>query len=68
MPCSQASRRPSRIVAETSTGESTRPASCASQGKDFRGAVNSGFDSQDFAECTRRVGTIAPCSRAYAPT
>ena len=26
------------------------------------------FESQDFALCTRRVGTIAPCSRAYVPT
>ena len=28
----------------------------------------SGFESQDLAECTSRVGTSAPCSRAYVPT
>ena len=49
---------------ETSTGESTRPVSCESHGRIFAVRSTSGFESQDLAECTSRVGTMAPCSRA----
>ena len=53
-----------RYCAETSTGDRTRPASCASQGRIFAVRSTSGFDSHDFAEWTVLVGTSAPCSRA----
>ena len=50
--------------AETSTGESTRPVSCESQGRILAVRSTSGLESQDLAECTSLVGTSAPCSRA----
>ena len=50
--------------AETSTGESTRPVSCESQGRIFAVRSTSGFESHDLAEWTSLVGTSAPCSRA----
>ncbi len=40
----------------------------ASQGRILAVRSTSAFDSQDFALCTRRVGTSAPCSRAHVPT
>ena len=65
---SHSSRNLARKREETSTGESTRPVSCESHGRILAVRSTSGFDSHDFAECTRRVGTMAPWSRAYAPT
>ena len=56
-----------RMRVETSTGDRTRPPSCASHGRIFAVRSTSGFDSQLFAECTSLVGTSAPCSRAYTP-
>ncbi len=56
-----------RIFADISTGDITRPLSCASQGSIFAVRSASAFDSQLFAECTDRVGTSAPCSRAHSP-
>ena len=51
-----ASARCFRIRVETSTGESTRPASCASHGRIFAVRSTSGFESQLLAEWTRLGG------------